>query len=650
MYLASCLLTTLALGLSLCGAFPAPSRHVVHEARATIPTGWSPMRRADPDIVLPLRIGLMQPNIHKVEEYLMEVSHPQSPGYGNHWTPARVVQTFRASKEAIDTVRSWLLTSGLGADRVRVSNSGTWIHVNVTVEEAEELLGTEYYIYYGEETDSEVIACAHRYHLPEYVSEYVELVAPTLQFDFTRRRRGPEKRNGISTGSLWGGMPSYSSPISPSPHVNGPLANLSAQLSACSDQLTPNCLRLLYNFTEYVPQVPGNNSIAIVEFTPNAYRPSDLDLFFANFSPSQVGERPILESIDGGVVQTTYATYDDNVESDLDLEYAMTLVGSTQNVTLLQAGDLYEGATPDNVLDALDASYCTYEGGDSPEYDVTYPDPNPAGYQGHDCGTVSLPNVLSFSFSSPEAYYTPAYLERMCNEFAKLGMMGVTVLWSTGDYGVAALGGQCLNSTGSLGTGSGYPIFGPSFPATCPYVTSVGATEINTSSPAQESAAYVSPQVSSGGGFSNVFALPSYQKSAVQDYLTNYPPPYPASLYNSSGNSRGYPDLSANGVRYITAVDGGWLQVYGTSASTPVVAAFLTTINDARIAAGKSTIGFINPTIYSSSFQVAFNDITDGSNPGCDTDGFFAEPGWDPVTGIGTPNVGMLRDLWLALS
>ncbi|KAH9915208.1 subtilisin-like protein [Fomitopsis serialis] len=635
MHLASCLLIALALGLSLCGASPAPARLVVHESRATIPSGWLPVRRADPDIVLPLRIGLMQPHIHEVEEYLMEISHPQSPGYGKHWTPAEVRHTFRPSKEAIDTVLSWLLTSGLGTDRVQVSNSGTWIRANVTVEEAEELLKTEYFIYHGKETGSEVIACSQKYRLPEHVSEYVEL-----------KRRGFEKRDQPAPSKLWGGTPSYRPLTSSAAHVNGPLANTVEQLTACGEQITPDCLRLLYNFTDFVPQVPGNNSIAIVEFTPNAYVASDLDMFFANFSPSQVGERPVLVSIDGGVVQTTTESLDDNVESDLDLQYAMALVGPTQNVTLLQTGDMVEGASPNDVLDGIDASYCTYEGGDDPESDPVYPDPD-GGYQGHDCGTASLPNVLSFSYSSAEAFFTPAYMERMCNEFAKLGLMGVTVLWSTGDNGVATEDGTCLNSSGDLGVSSGYTIFSPSFPATCPYVTSVGATQINTSSPRMESAAYQPGYLSSGGGFSNTFALPSYQQTAVQDYLTNYPPPYSSSLFNSSG--RAYPDLSANGVRYTVAADGTWLSVYGTSASTPVIAAFLTAINDARIAAGKSTIGFINPTIYSSSFQAAFNDIINGSNPGCDTNGFYAEPGWDPVTGIGTPNVAMLRDLWLAL-
>ena len=59
-------------------------------------------------------------------------------------------------------------------------------------------------------------------------------------------------------------------------------------------------------------------------------------------------------------------------------------------------------------------------------------------------------------------------------------MMGVSVLWSTGDNGVGAEG-YCLNSSRDFGTSADYPIFNPSFPATCPYVTSVGATQINIS-------------------------------------------------------------------------------------------------------------------------------------------------------------------------
>jgi tripeptidyl-peptidase-1 len=39
----------------------------------------------------------------------------------------------------------------------------------------------------------------------------------------------------------------------------------------------------------------------------------------------------------------------------------------------------------------------------------------------------------------------------------------------------------------------------------------------------------------------------------------------------------------------------------------------------------------------------AFNDITSGNNPGCNTNGFSASKGWDPVTGMGSPNFAALR-------
>lgn len=101
-----------------------------------------------------------------------------------------------------------------------------------------------------------------------------------------------------------------------------------------------------------------------VEYTPQAYVASDLDMFFEEFSPTQVGERPVMDSIDGGrfvlqadsltdincgathlpgFIQTNQTGFDYNGESNLDLQYSMALVGLTQPVTLYQAGDDVEG-------------------------------------------------------------------------------------------------------------------------------------------------------------------------------------------------------------------------------------------------------------------------------------------------------------------
>lgn len=87
----------------------------------------------------------------------------------------------------------------------------------------------------------------------------------------------------------------------------------------------------------------GLNLFYVVEYSPEAYLDADMDAFFGNYSPSQVGQRPALVSIDGGYEQTLFGGFSINGEADLDLQYAMALVGPSQNVTLYQAGDLDEG-------------------------------------------------------------------------------------------------------------------------------------------------------------------------------------------------------------------------------------------------------------------------------------------------------------------
>jgi tripeptidyl-peptidase-1 len=64
----------------------------------------------------------------------------------------------------------------------------------------------------------------------------------------------------------------------------------------------------------------------------------------------------------------------------------------------------------------------------------------------------------------------------------------------------------------------------------------------------------------------------------------------------------------------------------GTSASAPIFASILTRINEHRLMAGKSTVGFVNPTLYAN--PSVLHDITEGNNKACGTNGFKAAPGW----------------------
>ena len=152
-----------------------------------------------------------------------------------------------------------------------------------------------------------------------------------------------------------------------------------------------------------------------------------------------------------------------------------------------------------------------------------------------------------------------------------------------------------------------------------------------------------SPETSaglSGGGFSTIFARPSYQASAVTNYLNRINPLY-AGKFNAAG--RAFPDVAAQAQNLEIVNGGNYELAYGTSAASPIFASAIALLNDQLIAAGKSPLGFLNPLLYAN--PGALNDIASGSNPGCGTNGFPALSGWDPVTGLGSPNYGALKRL-----
>ncbi|KAF8263524.1 peptidase S8/S53 domain-containing protein [Lactarius quietus] len=601
--------------LAICSiALASPSQranHVIHERRTAEPIGWAKYHRADADDIIPLHIGMKQQNLHMLEDLLMDVAHPDSPTYGQHWTPEKVIDFFAPGESTLCSIRTWLSASGISEDKLRLSPNKGWIELNVTVAFAELLLDTDYYIY-EHQSGAKQIGCLS-YSVPEHISDHVEIIKPTVHFNHHIPQdpgRLPKRFNLGQPSSTHG------------PKTNDAKVDATFSLENCDEFITPACIRALYNFY-YTPIATANNSYGIVEITPQAYLAPDLDLFF---------------NING--------------ESDLDLEYAMVLT-NPQPITLLQTGDLVEGAGFDNWLDAIDGSYCTFEGGDDPDEDGIYPDPQPGGFKkSESCGITKPPFVISVSYGQNEGNpgVTHRYANRQCNEYGKLGLLGTTVLYSSGDNGVSGFGGLCQNPSGLEDTSFDALRFNPGFPASCSYVVSVGATQIDSGSTVNDSESASDRVIYSGGGFSDFFPMPSYQAAEVTKFLKEHPPPYSAAQFNNSGQARGFPDLSANGANYVITVNSQFKLVFGTSASSPVVGSMIAMINDARLAVGRlRLVSFINPAIYSSQFTDAFNDITSGNNPGCATDGFTAVKGWDPVTGVGTPNFQKLLPLFLGL-
>ena len=175
------------------------------------------------------------------------------------------------------------------------------------------------------------------------------------------------------------------------------------------------------------------------------------------------------------------------------------------------------------------------------------------------------------------------------------------------------------------------------YPADDAYVTSVGGTDLTT---AGAGGAWESETAwpDSGGGISpDRIAIPSWQLTAGVITSAN----------KGSKRYRNSPDVAAeantdNYICYDGVCEGGW---GGTSFAAPRWAGFLALVNQQSVANGKSTLGFLNPTIYSmglaSSYDNEFHDITSGSNGA-----YSAQVGYDLVTGWGSPNgVGLVNAL-----
>ncbi|MCJ8736976.1 hypothetical protein PDJAM_G00018590 [Pangasius djambal] len=352
--------------------------------------------------------------------------------------------------------------------------------------------------------------------------------------------------------------------------------------------VTPTILRARYNLTAADIGNAANNSQAVAQFLEQYYHPADLaefmNLFARGFKHLSEVER-VVGTQGGGKA---------GLEASLDVEYIMS-TGANISTWVFTNPGRHETQEPFLQWMLLLSNIS------------------------------AVPWVHTISYGDDEDSLSTAYMDRINNEFMKAGLRGISMLFASGDSGAG-----CRHLTKEN-------VFRPSFPASSPYVTTVGGTSFkNPFKVTYEVTDYIS-----GGGFSNVFAMPDYQVGAVSAYLKGAHPLPPESYFNRSG--RAYPDMAALSDNYwvvTNLVPIPW--VSGTSASTPVVGGILSLINDQRFLKGRPSLGFLNPRLYKLKGTGLF-DVTEGCHLGCLDDkvegqGFCAASSWDPVTGWGTPN------------
>ena len=253
-----------------------------------------------------------------------------------------------------------------------------------------------------------------------------------------------------------------------------------------------------------------------------------------------------------------------------------------------------------------------------------------------------LGSLISQSFGASEVTLTDSAAQQEIGQwdaFFKQAttQQGITFFAASGDNGATDYTDPNQSQLSTTPT--------TSFPPDDPWVTSTGGTLLDRTHGGFSETAWNDEEGASGGGLSDFFATPSYQQSL------------PSSIQQLLNRRRGVPDVAADAdpeTGLAIYSQGGWELGGGTSAAAPFWSAIAAIANQV---AGHP-LGFLNPALYrlaaSSTSGRDFHDITQGGNSvrvhHTFVQGYSAAPGWDPVTGLGSPDAeNLIPDLIAAI-
>ncbi|KAJ6515249.1 subtilisin-like protein [Mycena sanguinolenta] len=583
-------------------AFGLPSKDCEHQVKEEVasPRGWTISGPAPSDHFINLRIALPQSNFDLLEQHLYEVSDPYHERYGAHLTKEEVEDLVAPHPDSVGAVNEWLSSHGIQEEDISRSSAGDWLTLKVPVWLVEKMLDTKYHVW-KHTTSGDYIVRTTSYSLPKHLLNHVELIQPTTMFGTFKRLKSAiqsisQTDSQIQAQNL--------------PPIFDPATGLTVDAS-CNTTITITCLRQIYNAVGYTPSAHVGNSVGISGYLGDFANRADLQLFFVDQVPAAAAVNATYNfvSVAGGLDPQDPADASD--ESDLDTQFAFGLSFPVKSTFFSTAG------SPPFDPDVKTPTDTNEPYTDWLNFMLSHPNP---------------PLAISTSYGDDKQTVPESFAVRACAEFALLGARGVSLMFSSGDGGVGDGDSDPTTQECITDDGKNKTQFIPAFPASCPFVTAVGGTSLFP-----ERGVFFS-----GGGFSNYFPRPLYQDAAVKGFLKKLPKGTYSGLFNPNG--RAIPDVAAQSEFFRVFIGGLPFHVAGTSASSPAFAGFVTLLNDARLNKGLPPLGFLNPLLYSKAAG-GFNDITAGNNPGCGTEGFNATVGWDPVTGLGTPNFAKLLKL-----
>ncbi len=405
-----------------------------------------------------------------------------------------------------------------------------------------------------------------------------------------------------AVSGLSSGFSQFSLPLEPVTPSLTSAPGLTTEIGSTTTEVTPSGAHgaygfdALYNLSGTFHSAASQNIVLLL--WGDGYSPSDISTFFSNYYPSEYPVQPTVTPypIDGAPMPAATAVDDPSggpQELTLDIEWS---------------GSMAPGASLDAVY-APDGPAPSYSPNDTPMEDALH------------YAIESIPgvNVISMSFGLPEGE-DPSFEAAYETLFAEAETRGITVLAASGDDGGSQLSHGACTPTPEV-----------EFPASSPDVIAVGGTQptLNVSLTGQITGIATQPAWNkSGGGLSSDYLAPSWQLVGSA-----------AKAIGSGG--RGVPDVAGPAADNMIYYNGQVNQLAGTSFATPFWAGLIGEMDAVR----GTPLGFVTPRLYALASQEqeqgdplqAFADVTAGGN--CLNS---AEPGWDLVTGWGTPRALVL--------
>lgn len=549
---------------------------------------WHPLGPADPEQKIKFGLMLPQKGADTIKQLVKVVSDPESASYGQYLTPDQIFDIVRPDALISDQIVRYLSQE---APDIVCGDLGDSLYCEGSVKSIEKMFSVTMWNFYNPIYRARAIRSLQDYTIPA-----------NLPIEFV---------NGISNKLI---------DFKHIPKVNVKSDRIDSRFVAREPMMR------LYNMTSGT----YNTSVCAVEFQAGGFVQADLDTSATanGLSPWNVSH---VSGSDSG----------EDIETMLDLTMMVDLANGSNLWFMNYGGWILEFAQDQQ-------------------------------------SRKVRPNVLSLSYgwaewdqcsvTSCNGSTAAQYIARSNTELAKLALLGQTVVVASGDAGSPGRTNEGCNSQNPIN---------PVYPGSSPYILSVGATAmISDNSTVQWKTSicqnnscttgyrtrpvnFADVQWTSGSGFGiyDSETQPDWQSDAVTEYLQSGVALPNSSFWNDKG--RGYPDVTANGhncpVYNVFGLQ-EFEDIDGTSCSTPIWASIIAILNDYQTKNGRPNLGFVNPLLYkmAKSCPLAFIPVDEPGNSHCTEGtccsqdfGFQTPPKktlWNPVTGLGQPNVGVMKE------